>query len=128
MAKVFISHRGNDLALATRLAKEIQAAGHLVWLDDWEVGIGDSVLGKMGEGIRDAKYLVLCYSTIGVESPWTAEEWESFRTRQLEGQGIKLLPVKLTGGDPPAILAHLKYADLVSDWAGGMAQLLKAII
>ncbi|HZF56571.1 MAG TPA: toll/interleukin-1 receptor domain-containing protein [Polyangiaceae bacterium] len=127
MAKVFISHRTTDMALATRLANELTAAGHTVWLDDWEIGLGDSVLGKMREGLRDAKYLVLCYSTIGVESPWTAEEWESFRTRQLEGQDIKLLPIKLSGGEPPAILAHLKYADLVRDWAGGVAQLLKAI-
>lgn len=128
MAKVFISHRTTDLALAAKLASELEAAGHIVWLDDHEIGLGDSVLGKMQEGLRDSKYLVLCYSTSGVTSPWTAEEWESFRTRQLEGHGVRLLPVKLSGGDPPAILAHLKYADLVRDWAGGVTQLLKAIV
>ncbi len=127
MANVFISHRTADMALATRLANEIKAAGHNVWLDDWEIGIGDSIIGKMNAGLRDAEYLVLCYSPLGVSSPWTAEEWESFRTRQLNGQKVKLLPVNLSRGDPPAILEHLKYADLVRDWAGGVAQLLKAI-
>ncbi len=127
MAKVFISHRTADMGLATRLANEIKAVGHDVWHDEWEVELGDSILGKMGRGIRDAKYLVLCYSTLGVDAPWTAEEWESFRTRQLNGQDVKLLPVKLSGGDPPAILAHLKYADLVRDWTGGVAQLLRAL-
>jgi len=81
----------------------------------------------MNEGLRNAEYLVLCYSPLGVSAPWTAEEWESFRTRQLNGQKVKLLPVKLSGGEPPALLEHLKYADLVRDWAGGIAQLLKAI-
>lgn len=127
MAKVFISHRTADMALATRLAKELEAAGHTVWLDDWEIGIGDSIIGKMNEGLRDAQYLVLCYSPLGVSSPWTAEEWESFRTRQLNGQNVKLLPVNLSGGDPPAILEHLKSADLVRDWTAGVKQLLKAI-
>ncbi|WP_225412744.1 toll/interleukin-1 receptor domain-containing protein [Stigmatella hybrida] len=127
MAKVFISHRTADMALATRLASELQAAGHTVWLDDWEIGIGDSILGKMGEGLRDAEYLVLCYSAHGVNSPWTAEEWESFRTRQLNGKKVKLLPVNLSGGPPPIILEHLKYADLVHNWADGLTQLLKAI-
>ena len=98
-----------------------------MWLDDWEVAIGDSILGKIKEGLRDAKYLVLCCSPHGVDSPWTAEEWESFRTRQLNGQNIKLLPVKFGAGEPPLILAHLKYADLDRDWVTGIAQLLRVI-
>lgn len=127
MARVFISHRTADVALAERLASEIKSAGHDVWLDTCEVGIGDSILGKMNAGIRDASFLVLCYSPLGVSSPWTAEEWESFRTRQLNGETVKLLPVNLSGGDPPAILAHLKYADLVKNWALGVEQLLNAM-
>lgn len=39
----------------------------------------------------------------------------------------KLLPVRLTGGDPPAILADIKYADLVTSWTRGVADLLRAI-
>jgi hypothetical protein len=35
--------------------------------------------------------------------------------------------VRLTGGDPPAILTDVKCADLVKDWATGVAALLRAI-
>ena len=45
----------------------------------------------------------------------------------MEGKGIKILPVLLTGGKPPAILADIKYADLVKDWPGGVAQVIRAI-
>ena len=37
-------------------------------------------------------------------------------------------PIALsTGGEPPAMLADLKYADLVRDWSAGVAELLRAI-
>lgn len=127
MATAFISHRLADEAPAERLAKELRAAGHDVWLDTWEVGLGDSIIGKMNEGLAGSTYVVLCYSSSGSESPWMGREWMSALANQLNGHGVKVLPVRLTGGEPPAILADLKYADLVADWSGGVRALLVAI-
>ncbi|MBA3242822.1 MAG: toll/interleukin-1 receptor domain-containing protein [Acidobacteria bacterium] len=127
MANVFISYRKSDEAQAERLATEVRGAGHHVWFDEWEIGLGDSVVGKMNEGLEGATYVVVCYSSSGVTSPWMSSEWMSTLARQLDGHGVKLLPVLLTGGGPPAILADRKDADLVKDWPGGMAQLLRAI-
>lgn len=47
--------------------------------------------------------------------------------QQLNGYGVRVLPVRLSGGKPPAILADIKYADLVEDWDKGLALLLKAM-
>lgn len=127
MANVLISYRKSDEAQAERLATEVRNAGHHVWFDEWEIGLGDSVVGKMNEGLEGATYVVVCYSSSGVTSPWMSSEWMSTLARQLNGHGIKLLPVLLTGGEPPAILADRKYADLVKDWPDGVAQLLRAI-
>ncbi len=60
-------------------------------------------------------------------SEWISREWLSALAKQLDGQGIKILPVLLTGGKPPAILADIKYADLVTHRPNGLTQLLKAI-
>lgn len=127
MAKVFVSHRGADTAEAERLATEIRAAGHDVWLDAWAIGLGDSIVGRIDEGLAGAAYVVLCLSAQGVSTPWMGREWMSTLARQLDGRGVKLLPVRLTGGDPPAILADIKYADLVTSWTRGVADLLRAI-
>jgi len=124
---VFISHRGSDADLARKLAEEVKAAGHSVWLDEWEILTGDSVVERINAGLEDARYVVVCYSDQGVMSPWMSREWMSALARQLEGHGIKLLPVRLSGGSPPAILADIRYADLVKDWARGMQELLRAI-
>jgi hypothetical protein len=127
MANLFISHRGADAAEAERLGKELQAQGHKVWLDAWEIGIGDSIVARIDEGLTGASYLILCYSGAGVLVPWMGREWRSTLARQLDGKGVKVLPVRLTGGDPPAILADVRYADLVQDWNQGIAELLRAI-
>ena len=47
--------------------------------------------------------------------------------RQLSGCSVKILPVLLSGGAAPAILADIQYADLVTDWDRGVGALLRAI-
>ncbi|MGN9762841.1 toll/interleukin-1 receptor domain-containing protein [Streptomyces sp. SD31] len=126
MANVFISHRKDDAAQADRLARDISAAGHDVWFDEWNIQLGDSVVERMNSGLEGAAYLVLCYSTSGVMSPWTSREWMSALHRKLEGCDVHILPVKF-GGSPPAILSDIKYADMSVDWDLGVTQLIKAI-
>ena len=86
-----------------------------------------SIVKEMNEGLADAECVVLCLSVDGVMSSWISREWMSTLARQLNGEGVKLLPVLLTGRELPAILADIKYADLVSDWAKGVKELLRSI-
>ena len=127
MATVFVSHRRSDALEAEALANNIRSAGHQVWLDDWEIGLGDSIIAKMNEGLEGAAYLVLCFSKAGSEAPWMGREWQSALARQLNGSAVKILPVILTGGSPPAILADIQYVDLTKNRPAAIASLLKAI-
>lgn len=127
MANVFISHRGADVSVAERLSAEIRAAGHNVWLDEWELTLGDSIVGRINAGLLGATCVVVCYSSGGIEAPWMSREWMSTLARQLNGASVRLIPVRLSGGKPPAILEDIKYADLIADWRAGISQLLRAI-
>lgn len=127
MASVFISHRGVDQDAAERLAMELRKRGHVVWLDTWKINVGDSIVERVNEGLSDSSYLVLCYSDAGSMSPWMSREWMSTLARQLNGAQVRLLPVRLTGDAPPAILADLKYADLVADWSSGVDALCDVV-
>lgn len=127
MANVFISHRRHDDKPAERLASELRDADHTVWLDVWNIDLGDSIIERINEGLTGATYVVVCYSSFGIESAWMSREWMSALARQLNGHHVRVLPVRLTGGEPPAIIADLKYVDLVADWSGGVAHLLTAI-
>ena len=127
MANVFISHRSADTQEAEHLGQEINNAGHNVWLDAWDIETGDSIIEEIEKGLRNADYVVLCLSMDGVMSKWISREWMSTLARQLNGDGIMLLPARLTGGDLPAILADIKLTDLVADWSTGVQELLRAI-
>lgn len=54
MATVFISHRSSDSVAAERLAADIKAAGHSVWLDVWRIDVGDSIVARVQEGLEGA--------------------------------------------------------------------------
>lgn len=126
MPSVFICHRKPDAKLAEKLASHIKNQGNQVWFDEWQIDIGDSIVEKIDKGLENTTYLVLCYSSVG-QSDWTTREWQSTLARQLSGYNVKILPVLLSGKDIPAILADIKYADLVSNWEQGIKQLLEAI-
>jgi len=127
MATVFVSHRKLDSAAAERLAKDLRDRGHAVWVDTWKINVGHSIVEQIDEGLSSVSYLVLCYSDAGVISPWMSREWMSALARQLDGANVRLLPVRLTGGSPPAILADIKYADLAASWSTGLDALCAAI-
>jgi TIR domain len=127
MANVFICHRKDDDKKAERLAAEIRGAGHNVWIDLWNIEIGDSIVERINEGLESANYVIVCYSTIGIDSPWIKREWSTTLTNQLNGKNLKLLPVVLTGGGPPYILSDLFYVDLTKDWSEGIKRVLHAI-
>jgi hypothetical protein len=126
LANLFICHRKADSPAAERLARELEGAGHVVWFDEWKIDVGDSIVERISEGLEGSHYVVLGYSATGM-SEWVNREWQSTLARQLSGHAVKLLPVLLSGGRVPAILADIKYADLVMDWDSGVQALIGAI-
>ena len=127
MAVAFISHRTCDAELAKKLAADLEARGHEARLDVLELEVGDSIIGWMGEAIGVADAVVLCYSAAGVQAPWMSREWLSALARQLNGEGIRVLPVRFPGSEPPPLLADLRYADAAEDWGRAVAELHRAL-
>ncbi len=125
VAKVFISHRSADLDLAKKLSAELRTRGNDVWLDDERLLPGDSIVHQVEAGLLDSGYVILCLSAEG-PSEWTDREWMSTLARRLSGVDVKLLPVLLSGGSLPPILADIKCADLTGDWDQGISLLCSA--
>ncbi len=115
--------------LATRLAEDLKDLGvHQIWLDEWEINLGDSIIYRINQGLSGASYLVMCLSDSGIDSPWMSREWMSSLAVQLSSSKIKILPAKINGGSLPFIMADIKFADLTIDWNLGVRQIFKAII
>ncbi len=112
MANLFICNKATDKLKAEKLAKSLKDRGHEVWFNDWEIGLGDSIVGKIEEGLAGATFLILCFSANCTDERWFDQKWMSALSRQLDGCQIKLLPVRISIGDPPLILTGRRYADL----------------
>jgi hypothetical protein len=126
LAKVFICHRRADHASAKRLAKDLRRAGHVVWLDAWEIKPGASIPEEINKGLANTGYVIVCFSEHG-EGRWSSSEMWSTFARQLNGQPIRVIPTLLRGGSLPAFIADRHPADLAADWSSGIKQILNAL-
>ncbi len=124
MALVFISHRAADIAAAERLGRAISAVGHAVYLDRWEIRIGDVVPMFMNSTLAEANYLVLGHSTLGIHAPWIGQEFLPALAVELNTRGIGLIPAVLSGTEGPTRLGGQPCTDLTTDWDRGVAAIL----
>jgi len=60
---VFISHASEDKAsIARPLTDALIVAGFSAWFDEYELKIGDSLRGKIDEGLKNSRYGIVILS------------------------------------------------------------------
>ncbi|HWN41207.1 MAG TPA: TIR domain-containing protein [Thermoanaerobaculia bacterium] len=127
MASVFLSHSSHDKEAARRLAKDLRANRHAVWLDEWEIHVGECIHSKIEKGIQESDFLVLLLSSHAVASKWVDREWKAAHWNEVESNSVALLPVLLEPCDIPMLLRTKKYADCTHSYEHGMRDLLDAM-
>lgn len=71
----FISHASEDKkTVAEPLAIALQSMGATVWLDKFELTVGDSLRESLDYGLRSAKHGIVILSPIYFEKFWTKKE------------------------------------------------------
>ena len=75
MTDGFISHSSADRSVAVRLEKALEADGLSVWLDDSEIRYGVLLGSQLRDSIRDAKVMILLWSSDAAASRWVVTEW-----------------------------------------------------
>lgn len=77
MASIFLSHSSKDADVARQLANDLKQQGHKVWLDEWEIHVGECIPTKIEQGIGAAGFLIVLLSRHAVESAWVEREWKA---------------------------------------------------
>lgn len=62
VGKVFISHASGDKTFVDRLTADLAQRGVSLWYDKLDLRIGDSVPGKINEGLASSKYFITVLS------------------------------------------------------------------
>jgi len=125
---VFICHASEDKPKARSLGRALKSIGSDVWLDEWEIKVGDSIVQRINEALAQATHLVVLLSETSCQKPWVTKEWSAALMRQLADNSITVLPVRLDDHPVPAILADLRYADCRRSIRHGIAELRQAIV
>ncbi len=122
--KIFLSHSSKDKELVRRLANDLKQAGLEVWLDEWEIKVGDSITHKIDRGLSDCDYVVVVLSEAAIRSGWVEREWRSAIFAEIDDKRVRVLPILAEPcTELPALLRDKKYADFSSSYEDGFDQL-----
>lgn len=126
-ARVFVCHASEDKPVAREFASRLSALGAEVWLDEWEIRIGDSIVEKVNAGLQSASHLAVLLSANSVNKPWVKRELSATLMRQLATACVIILPVRLDDCSIPVILADIKYADCREDLERGIKDVAETL-
>ncbi len=124
---VFLSHSSKDKDFVKSLAVDLKHYGISVWLDEWEINIGESIPTKVGEGIENCQYLALILSQNSVQSKWVENEWQAKYWDELGSGKTHLLPILIEHCTIPKLLKHKRYADFTEDYSLALDELVNSI-
>jgi hypothetical protein len=111
---IFLCHASEDkrevvLPLATALnTNEIT-----YWLDEAEVMWGDSLTGKVNEGLRDSRYAIVILSQSFLGKNWPERELNAVLNMEASSGEVRVLPLLV--GAKSAIEAIMKRYPLLND-------------
>lgn len=124
--QVFLSHASADKPLARRIKERLSAFHIDVWLDEAEIRVGESIPGKVDEGMSASVALCLLVSKHSFESKWVTREFNAFIHRMMN-DNVVILPCRVDGSPMPTLIRDIKYADFSRDFEEGIAEICNAI-
>lgn len=124
---VFISYSHEDADFVDQLAFHLVAENAQVWVDRWELHVGDSLRQRVEAAMEQASAVVFVLSPASVASDWCQRELSAGLVRELEEQRVVVLPVLVADCDLPLFLRDKMYADFRADFDYGLRQVREAL-
>jgi hypothetical protein len=110
-AKIFLSHSSVDKTFITKLAVDLRHLGHDIWLDEWDILVGDSIPRKIAAGLSECVFVAVALSKASVASHWVENEWHSKYWDEVNSKMISVLPILIDDCEVPVLLKTKKYVD-----------------
>lgn len=123
---IVISYAHEDSDFVDTLAANMFKNRVHVWVDRWELKVGDSIFRKIESAIQDADALLVVLSKTSVESAWCKKELTAGLVRELEEKSVFVLPIVVDDCDIPLFLKDKLYADFRKDKDKALKAVLEA--
>jgi small GTP-binding protein len=108
---VFISYSQSDFSTVLDIAERLTRDGLRVWLDAWELKVGDNARQMKLKALEASRTLVFCMSGRTSASEWAELESSTFQFRDAFSQGRRFIPVRLDDSPIKESLSQFAYID-----------------
>jgi TIR domain len=113
--RAFVSHSSQDRLFVERFATDLRANGIEAWYSGWEIKPGDSIRGRIDEGLAGCDHFLIVLSKESINRPWVQTELDAATVGRLAGKVKKIIPVKIEAcGELPPTLGSLCWEDFSS--------------
>ena len=124
---IFISYSHKNKEFVDNLAIQLVARNVNVWLDRWELNVGDSLIDKVQDAVDGASALLVILSKASTSSEWCKKELSSGLLRELEEKRVVVMPVLLEDCDIPIFARGKLYADFRTNFDDGLRTIVDGI-
>jgi hypothetical protein len=124
---IFISYSHTDEAFVHKLAAHLVKHNAHVWIDSWELNVGDSLIQRIQQAIQESSALLIVLSKASVESEWCKKELNAGLMRELDEKRVLVLPVLVEDCDIPLFLREKMYADFRTSFDTGLRAIVPAV-
>ncbi len=106
---VFLSHNKADKDEARDIALILTVEGINVWFDEWEIGVGDSIVERINNGLLDCTHFAILWSENAARSNWVRREFQSTLAHAIDIGKPRILPIRLDETPLPSLIADIIY-------------------
>lgn len=124
---IFISYSHKDKDFVDRLATQLVRRNVNVWLDRWELSVGDSLVDRVQDAVDGASALLVVLSHASVSSEWCKKELSAGLLRELEERRVVVMPVMLEDCVVPVFARGKMFADFRTDFDAGLTSVVEGI-
>jgi TIR domain len=124
---VFISYSHKDKEFVDKLAMQLVHRNVNVWLDRWELAVGDSIVDRVQEAVDGSSALLVILSNASTGSEWCKKELSAGLLRELEEKRVVVIPVMLEDCEVPVFARGKMFADFRKNFDDGLQSVVEGI-
>ena len=124
---IFISHSSRDKAAASHLATTLNFCAVDVWLDDWELEVGQSLTDGIAKAMDDSRFIAILITENYNKTVWTKTEYKKALAREQKENRTVMLPLIVGEAQIPDFLEDKIYIDLRTEYFSGITKLVGMI-
>lgn len=124
---IFISHSSRDKAAALHLATTLNFCAIDVWLDDWELEVGQSLTDEIAKAMDESRFIAILITENYNKTVWTKTEYKKALAREQKENRTVMLPLIVGEAQIPDFLEDKIYIDLRTGYFSGVTKLVGMI-